>query len=86
LAVGPSGISYNGINDDGVTVGSFRDPSNTSYGFVRDAGGNFTLVQFPGASATDGIVGINDDGTIVGNYVDASGVEHGFIGTPVADN
>jgi uncharacterized membrane protein len=82
VAVGPGGISYNGINDNGVTVGSFRDPNNTSHGFVRDAAGNFTLVQFPGAPVTAEVVGINNGGTIAGNYFDASGVEHGFIATP----
>jgi uncharacterized membrane protein len=82
IAVGPGGIYYNGINDGGVTVGSFLDPNNKSYGFVRDAAGNFTLIRFPGASATVGVVGINDDGMIAGNYFDASGVEHGFIATP----
>jgi hypothetical protein len=82
VAVGRGGIYYSGINDSGVTVGSFLDLSNRSYGFVRDAAGNFTLVQFPGASTTAGLVGINDSGTIVGNYLDAWGVEHGFIATP----
>jgi hypothetical protein len=82
VAVGPGGIYYNGINDGGVTVGSFLDPGNNSYGFVRDAAGAFTLIRFPGASVTTGVLGINDGGTIVGNYLDASGVEHGFIGTP----
>jgi uncharacterized membrane protein len=86
VAVGNGGIYYNAINDGGVTVGSFLDPSNHSHGFVRDAAGNFTLIQFPGASATAGVVGINNSGTIVGNYLDASGVEHGFIGTPAAGN
>jgi hypothetical protein len=84
IAVRPGGIYYNGINDWGVTVGSFLDPSNESYGFVRDAAGNFTLIQVPGASVTAGVAGINNSGTIVGNYLDASGVEHGFVGTPAA--
>ena len=84
VAVGPGGIYYNGINDWGVMVGSFLDPNNVTYGFVCDAAGNFTLIQFPGAAATAGVVGINDGGTIVGNYLDASGMEHGFIGSPTA--
>jgi hypothetical protein len=84
VAVGRGGIFYNGINDGGVTVGSFLDPNNTSHGFVRDATGTFTLIQFPGAPVTAGVVGINDSGTIVGNYFDASALEHGFIGTPAA--
>jgi hypothetical protein len=52
-------------------MGSFLDPNNNSYGFVRDAAGNFTLIQFRGASVTAGVVGINDRGTIAGNYLDA---------------
>jgi hypothetical protein len=86
IAIGPGGIFYNGINDWGVTVGSFLDPSNESYGFVRDTAGNFTLIQVPGAPAAAGVVGINNSGTIVGNYLDASGVEHGFVGTPPASH
>jgi hypothetical protein len=82
VAVGSGGIYYNGINDNGVTVGAFADPNNKSYGFVRDAAGNFRLIQFPGAAATAGVVGINNSGTIVGNYFDGAGVEHGFIGVP----
>jgi hypothetical protein len=83
VAVGPGGIYYSCINDGGVTVGSFLDPDNNAYGFVRDAAGNFTLIEFSGASMTGGVVGINDSGTIVGNYLDAWGVEHGFVGIPV---
>jgi hypothetical protein len=67
-----------------VTVGSFLDPGANAHGFVRDAAGNFTLVDFPGAAATAGVAGINDYGTIVGNYFDEWGIEHGFIGTPLA--
>jgi hypothetical protein len=84
VAVGQGGIYYNGINDSGVTVGSILDPYNQSFGFVRDAAGNFTLIDFPGASETGGVVGINNSGTIVGNDLDAGDVEHGFIGTPTA--
>jgi hypothetical protein len=82
VAVGPNGIYYTGINDSGATVGSFLDPNNHSYGFVRDAAGNFTLIQFPGAAITAGVIGINNSGTIVGNYFDQNSVEHGFIATP----
>jgi hypothetical protein len=81
VAVGPGGITYNGINDHGVTVGSFLDAANHSHGFVRDASGHFTLVQHPSGLTTTGVVGINNGGTIAGNFIDAAGVEHGFIAT-----
>jgi hypothetical protein len=84
VAVGSGGVYYSGINDNGVTVGSFLDPSNNAYGFVRDAAGNFTLIQLPGASVTGGVVGINNSGTIAGNFFDQDFVEHGFIATPSA--
>jgi hypothetical protein len=43
---------------------------------------NFNLVEFPGASATAGVVGISHCGTIVGNDFDASAVEHGLVAIP----
>jgi uncharacterized membrane protein len=82
IIVAPGQIFYNGLNDSGVTVGSFADPNNNAFGFVRDATGKFTLIQFPAGSTTSGVLGINNNGTIIGSFEDKSGVEHGFVGTP----
>jgi hypothetical protein len=83
LAVGPSGIYYSAINDSGTTVGWFFDTHQTGHGFVRDAAGNFAVVDFPGALETFGLIGINNSGVLAGNYLDANGVEHGFLATPI---
>ena len=76
-------INYNGINASGVTVGSFLDGTINSYGFLRDAAGNFTLVQDPDNPSPSGVLGINDNGDLVGIYLDlATGLTHGYVATP----
>jgi hypothetical protein len=76
-----------GINAAGAIVGAFTDssvnlpsPTPPSFsGFLRDAGGNFTLFDVPGAiSAGTQPGGINDAGLIVGFFEDGAGV-HGFL-------
>jgi hypothetical protein len=80
VVVGPL-INYTGINDGGVTVGWFLDPTNVSHGFVRDASGKFTLIQYPSGTSSR-VVGINNSGTLVGDFTDEWGDPHGFIATP----
>ena len=79
-----SNFSYAyGINSCGSIVGYYLD-ANSKYlsprGFLRDAGGNFTLLDVPGAYYTYA-TGINDNGEIVGGYADATGMS-AFIATP----
>jgi hypothetical protein len=67
-----------GINDTGDIVGIFNNTHGT-HGFLR-ANGNFTTIDFPGASATYAF-GINDTDTIVGKFQDTAGF-HGFVANP----
>jgi hypothetical protein len=85
LTLAPFGIYYNAINDLGDTVGSFVDANNNDYhGFVRDAAGNFTAIDFPGALETSGLIGINNSGVLAGNFIGFDGNDHGFLATPTS--
>ena len=56
-------------------------PGQTGHIAVRaheKAVGNFTILDFPGASDTLAL-GINNEGEIVGRYVDAQGKSHGYL-------
>jgi PEP-CTERM motif len=78
-----SRINYQGINNFGATAGTFQNGGD-SFGFVRDAAGDFSLILVPGTMLNT-VFGINDDGTVAGTYVDAGGdVLHSFIATPSA--
>lgn len=66
-----------GIDNSNNVVGFFVDPQFIgTHGFLRDANGKLTQIDFPGADST-GCTGINDAGVITGFYVDSSGT-HGF--------
>ncbi len=82
-----------GMNAAGDVVGSYcaaepcpllvTDKFATVHGFLwrredRDAAGQMTTIDFPGASGGEG-VGINARGDIVGASVDASHRIHGFL-------
>jgi len=61
-------ISATGINNTGVVVGSFvpeSNPSGPSQGFVRDAAGNITIINYPGVTSTQ-LFTINNKGVIAG--------------------
>jgi hypothetical protein len=65
--------------DGGRIVGNYLDAlDGSAHGFLYE-GGQFTNVDFPGATDTT-VNGINGD-RIVGSYQDAAGVTHGFIAT-----
>jgi probable HAF family extracellular repeat protein len=65
-----------GINNTGQIVGSYRDASGRTHGFLLDHG-NFTSIDSPGARATTAYK-INESGVIVGYFTDSSGLPHGF--------
>jgi hypothetical protein len=70
---------YN-INNLGVIVGTCGVPA-IAHGFIRDAAGRFTMIDFPGAAYTE-VTAVNDVGQTAGYYaVQAGGqyVLHGFI-------
>jgi probable HAF family extracellular repeat protein len=70
-----------GINAGGEVVGSYRDVTGKTHGFLL-SGGNFSSIDFPGAVATDAR-GINPQGDIVGTYVNTLGLPggglHGYL-------
>ena len=76
-----------GINDNGVIVGEYRDASLVRHGYVRQTDGTFVSFDEPNAAqvaTTDVNIGtdprhINLSGAIVGFYSDSAGVRHGFI-------
>jgi uncharacterized membrane protein len=77
-----------GINDDGVIVGEYRDANLVRHGYLRQANGTFTsfdepdAAQLPLSSTNLGTTprSINADGAVAGLYTDTNGVRHAFIG------
>ena len=65
-----------GINSEGDIVG-YYGAGGTNHGFMRDKDGEFTSLDFPGATGTQAW-GINSRGDIVGVY-GAGGTTHGFV-------
>jgi hypothetical protein len=67
----------NSLNNNGMIVGEYKAPTSISiclapvplsHGFMRNADGNFTVIDVPGAVATSAR-GVDDSGNIVGAYV-----------------
>jgi len=77
----------NGINDNGVVVGEYRDANLVRHGYIRNLDGTFTSFDDPDAaqlplSATNlGTIPrrINAGGAVAGLYSDTNGVRHAFI-------
>src|SRR5713101_10173651 len=93
----PGGISgttqAHGISPEGVVVGLYTDHGTIASGdafrtraFVRDASGNFTAIDFPGAENTFAIK-VSPTGQVVGCYhhqgrdfaVSGGGTMHGYV-------
>lgn len=72
-----------GLNNEDLTVGSYKDPNSLTYeGYVTNTTKFFELV-FPG-SVTTFPVAINDSNVIVGNYFNGGVNPNGFMATPSA--
>ncbi len=72
------------INDRGDVAGFFVTGGGKTDAFLKTAGGRFTSLAYPGASATDAF-GVNDSDEVVGSYTDGTGnsaTTHGFTWTP----
>ena len=79
---GSIGTFPSGINDTGTVAGSYLDAAGVAHGFIRSAAGVFTVINDPGAAASEPgteVETLNDYGTIVGEYFDAHGNFHGFV-------
>jgi len=71
------------INDHGDVAGFYTDAKGNTDGFLKTAGGQFTTLAYPGASATSAF-GVNGSDEVVGTYTDGSGnsaTTHGFTWT-----
>ncbi len=79
------GGGANGINDKGEIVGTYGDRDKTGaafeHGFLRDAEGNFTTLDYSSASVGQTFPnGINNYGEVTGEYLTIStGVQVGFL-------
>jgi hypothetical protein len=73
------------IDQDGTTVGFYKDADLVTHAFMRDNLGNITTIDPPGAASIGfaspraQALSINAEGVIAGYYDDASGVSHGFV-------
>jgi hypothetical protein len=73
---GTTDTDARGINNVGTIVGEYDVPTNVPglgtvpvpTGFMRDAAGNFTQIDFPNSTATIAR-GINDSGDVAGWYI-----------------
>ena len=68
-----------GINNNGVVVGSFTDAgSGMNNGFV-ESNGAYTSLSAPGAVYGTVASGINNSGVVVGSFFDGAFNSHGFV-------
>ncbi|WP_348261138.1 hypothetical protein P8935_15160 [Telmatobacter sp. DSM 110680] len=67
------------INDLGVITGFYGDASGAFHGFVRNAGGEISTFDAPGAAGATFATSINVWGTITGYSFDEAGTGHGFV-------
>lgn len=75
--VGSTSTTVDGLNDHGVSVGSFSNNGFSSNAFVRDTGGAITAFDVPGSTSTYGM-GIDNGGLVVGYYLSGSDV-HSYV-------
>jgi len=68
-----------GINNAGVIVGS-----GGGHGYIRDAAGNVTQVDYPGKSGTQ-LLAINNQGVITGQWIAADGTSGLFTVDPAGN-
>jgi Cu/Zn superoxide dismutase len=71
------------INDRGDVAGFYTSGKGATMAFLKTAGGQFTTLAYPGASATNAF-GVNGSDMVVGAYTDGSGnsaTTHGFTWT-----
>jgi uncharacterized membrane protein len=65
------------VTPEGVIVGTYRDASLKTHGFLLE-NGTYTTIDVPGATETRAW-GMNANGDVVGIYVDESGLTRGFL-------
>jgi hypothetical protein len=68
---GSTGTSPSAITPIGAIVGSYKDASDLTHGFLRKPDGNFTMIDVPGSALTTP-TGITPAGVITGWYCDSA--------------
>jgi probable HAF family extracellular repeat protein len=76
--MGPTSISFFGINTAGAAVGWCANVNTSIDESFVYAKGKFTPIKFPKSTGTQA-TGINDKGAVVGLYLDTAGNAHGFL-------
>jgi hypothetical protein len=67
------------INDAGQILGYYDSPDSSSHGFLRDASGNYTTFDAPGASMGAYPKAMNNRGIVTGFYFDSNYGGHGYV-------
>jgi hypothetical protein len=77
------------FDDDGTLFGEFADSADIWHCFIREPGGNITVIDAPGAGTvhnTGTLAGTrNLQGEITGTMEDSNNLAHGFIRSPGGD-
>ncbi len=76
-----SGTGAFGISNNGQVTGYYKNGTNNTVanGFVMSAGGSFTTINYPNATATKAF-GINNSGQVTGQYEDSTtSAWHSFV-------
>lgn len=76
----PGSVScvISGINDKGLTVGSYNDKANISHAFVLQVPNTYFFFDLPGATVTT-IAAISNEGQAVGRFQNGDGIYHSYI-------
>jgi probable HAF family extracellular repeat protein len=75
--VGPANSSVNGINNDGVVVGTYPVRSGVTHGYLNRGRGLVDLGALGGRSSD--AQAINDRGEVLGNWINARGQQRGYV-------
>lgn len=79
-------LEVNGIDSSGLVAGSYTDSNSVSHGFTRDALGNITTFDAPGAGTSanqgTGFIGVSPSGYLCGYYITVDYIEFGFLLLP----
>jgi hypothetical protein len=74
------GVFFTGVpavSNLGQAAGFYRDAKNRTHGYFRSSGGQYTTLDFPGATRTGG-TDVNDLGVVVGSYTEVGGIVRGY--------
>lgn len=67
------------VLDSGTVSGTYTDANGVHRGYVMDATGCVTTINYPDFPGLTVVRGINARGDLVGRYADANGKGHGYL-------